>query len=165
MATVVLLDRGVGLFSMLLLPLIFAPFFMGLLRSVPVLRALIVIDIAAAVAMLIGFLVCVYNETLRRLVAPRNSRWERWLQIVRRMLGTLSKYRGNARGLLAATAMSVVANGSVILVMALALVPINPAWVSTKMCLLVPLGQVANSLPLTPGGLGVGEAAFTRYLR
>ena len=31
------------------------------------------------------------------------------------------------------------------------------AW---RMSLLIPLGQVANSLPLTPGGLGVGEAAF-----
>ena len=28
--------------------------------------------------------------------------------------------------------------------------------------MLAPLGLVANSLPVTPGGLGVGEAAFNR---
>jgi uncharacterized protein (TIRG00374 family) len=159
-ATVVLLDRGVGLFSMLLLPLLFAPFFIGLLRTVPVLRDLIAVDAVAAIAMLIGFVSCVYNESLRRIVAPGSSRWERWRAIARRVLNTLSAYRDGTKPLLAALAMSVVANASVILVMALALVPINPAWLSTKMCLLVPIGQVANVLPLTPGGLGVGEAAF-----
>jgi uncharacterized membrane protein YbhN (UPF0104 family) len=29
------------------------------------------------------------------------------------------------------------------------------------MCLVIPMGDVANSLPLTPGGLGVGETAFS----
>jgi uncharacterized membrane protein YbhN (UPF0104 family) len=28
------------------------------------------------------------------------------------------------------------------------------------MILVVPMGELANCLPLTPGGLGVGEAAF-----
>jgi uncharacterized membrane protein YbhN (UPF0104 family) len=28
------------------------------------------------------------------------------------------------------------------------------------MCLVIPIGHIVNSLPLTPGGLGVGETAF-----
>ncbi len=36
----------------------------------------------------------------------------------------------------------------------------NPAGASRLMALLIPLGFAANGLPLTPGGLGVGEAAF-----
>jgi hypothetical protein len=33
------------------------------------------------------------------------------------------------------------------------------------MALLIPLGFVANALPLTPGGLGVGEAAFDQLFQ
>jgi uncharacterized protein (TIRG00374 family) len=159
-AIVVLLDRGVGLFSMLVLPLLVAPFFVALLRDVRVLRDLMIVDAAAAAAMLAGFLLCVYNGWLRGLVATSSPRWERWLKLPKRVLDVLGEYRGGAKALLGALAMSVVANAAVILVMALALLPINPTWLSWKMCLLVPLGQLANSLPLTPGGLGVGEAAF-----
>lgn len=159
-AIVVLLDRGVGLFSMLVLPLLVAPFFLELLRNVRVLRDLMIVDAAAAVAMLAGFLLCVYNGWLRGIVATNSPRWKRWLKIPRRVVDVLGEYRGGAKQLLGALAMSVVANASVILVMALALLPINPTWLSWKMSLLVPLGQLANSLPLTPGGLGVGEAAF-----
>jgi uncharacterized membrane protein YbhN (UPF0104 family) len=31
---------------------------------------------------------------------------------------------------------------------------------SMKMCLVIPLVDLANNLPLTPGGLGVGESAY-----
>ena len=30
------------------------------------------------------------------------------------------------------------------------------------MAVLIPLGHLANTLPITPGGLGVGEAAFNK---
>jgi uncharacterized membrane protein YbhN (UPF0104 family) len=47
-----------------------------------------------------------------------------------------------------------------LIVMVLAVFVLNPAGLDLKMCLIVPLGFVANSLPFTPGGLGVGETAF-----
>jgi hypothetical protein len=37
---------------------------------------------------------------------------------------------------------------------------VNPSGLAMKMCLVIPMGYIANSLPLTPGGLGVGETAF-----
>ena len=157
---VVLLDRGMGLFSMLVLPLLVAPFFADLLRNVRVLRDLVIVDGAAAAAMLAGFVVCVHSEWPRELVNTSSARWEKWLTIPRRVLDVLRDYRGGAKQLAGALTMSVIANASVILVMTLALLPINPTWLSWKMSLLVPLGQLANSFPLTPGGLGVGEAAF-----
>lgn len=159
-ATVVLLDRGVGLFSMLVLPLLFVPFFIVLLRSVTVLRDLMIVDAVAMVTMFVGFVVCVYSEKLRALLTPQSPRWAKWTVVSGRVLNTLQAYRNGTKWLLLAVAISVLANATVILVMALALVPLNPTWLSWKMCLLVPMGQVANSLPLTPGGLGVGEAAL-----
>jgi uncharacterized membrane protein YbhN (UPF0104 family) len=145
---VVLLDRGMGLFSMLVLPLLVAPFFADLLRNVRVLRDLVIVDGAAAAAMLAGFVVCVHSEWPRELVNTSSARWEKWLTIPRRVLDVLRDYRGGAKQLAGALTMSVIANASVILVMTLALLPINPTWLSWKMSLLVPLGQLANSFPL-----------------
>jgi uncharacterized membrane protein YbhN (UPF0104 family) len=48
---------------------------------------------------------------------------------------------------------------------ALAILLLSPGSPSPKMCLVIPVGHVANSLPLTPGGLGVGEAAFNALFR
>jgi uncharacterized membrane protein YbhN (UPF0104 family) len=36
----------------------------------------------------------------------------------------------------------------------------NPQGADLKMLALIPMGYLANSLPVTPGGLGVGEAAL-----
>ncbi len=44
---------------------------------------------------------------------------------------------------------------------AVGLFTVNPAELSTStLCLVAPLGHLINSLPLTPGGIGVGETAF-----
>src|SRR5580658_203538 len=53
-ATVLILDRLVGLFSLILLPLLFAPFFLDLLRSVSVLRRLLYLDALLAALMIVG---------------------------------------------------------------------------------------------------------------
>ena len=37
---------------------------------------------------------------------------------------------------------------------------IDPAGFAWAMSVLIPLGLLANAIPITPGGLGVGEAAF-----
>src|SRR5262245_46233471 len=36
----------------------------------------------------------------------------------------------------------------------------DPAGAAWEMSLLIPLASIANLVPLTPGGLGVGEAVF-----
>jgi uncharacterized membrane protein YbhN (UPF0104 family) len=39
---------------------------------------------------------------------------------------------------------------------------INPGGATWSMSILIPLGFLANILPVTPGGLGIGEAAFNK---
>jgi uncharacterized protein (TIRG00374 family) len=159
-ATVMILDRAVGFFSMLLLPLAFAPFFWNLLGSVRVMRNLLLVDAVAAGAIFLGFLLCLYSTAIRSLIALRFLRWERWTRVAERVLNTLGMYRRHFGILLRALVIAMVANLSVIAIMGLAFVVLNPAWLSARMFLAVPLGEIANCLPLTPGGLGVGEAAF-----
>jgi len=159
-ATVMLLDRGVGLFSILVLPLLFAPFFAVLLRSQPVLRNLLIIDAVTTGAMLLSFLFCVHNGPVRRVLTLAFSRWPSLQSGAERVLDSLGAYREYGDTLLACFVIALVTNFSVIAVMALAFMALNPAWLSTKMLMAVPMGLIANCLPLTPGGLGVGEAAF-----
>jgi uncharacterized protein (TIRG00374 family) len=159
-ATVVLLDRAVGLFSMLLLPLLFAPFFIGLLRTLPVLRHLLAVDAAVTAALLIAFLLCIHSEPIRRFMTLQPLGWESWRRVAERVLNVLGAYKPHGRTLLASLGIALVANLSVIAVMALSFVVLNPAWLSPKMILVIPMGEIANCMPLTPGGLGVGEAAF-----
>jgi uncharacterized protein (TIRG00374 family) len=159
-ATVMILDRAVGFFSMLLLPLMFAPFFWKLLSSVRVMRNLLLVDAVAAGVIFLGFLLCLYSPAIRSCLALEFLEWERWSRVAGRVLTTLVMYRRHFGTLLRALLIAMVANLSVIAIMALAFVVLNPAWVSARMFLAVPLGEIANCLPLTPGGLGVGEAAF-----
>jgi uncharacterized protein (TIRG00374 family) len=163
--TVVLFDRAVGLFSLLVLPLLFAPLFSRLIRAVPTLQILLVTVGAIAACMLASFLLCLFHQALV-------NRFAVWLlgflpgkTVSARVLATIGGYRRSPGSLLVALGASLLANLTLVGVTALAILALNPAWLSTKLCLVVPMGFIANSLPLTPGGLGVGETAFNALFR
>ena len=163
--TIVLFDRAIGMFSLLIMPLLFAPF---LPRSIWESR--VIEDVLAACAivsgcMLLGFVLCIS-------FAGQMDRMARWIlrstriaplpgQMIRAvgMFGRHLDRVGEALGL------SLVANASLVVVMILAVVALNPNGLDWKMSLLIPVGFIANSLPITPGGLGVGEAAFDQLFK
>jgi uncharacterized protein (TIRG00374 family) len=160
--TVVVFDRAVGLFSILLLPLFFVPFYVPLLHSVPVLGALLMTSLALAIGMLLAFLICLFYP----VVATRWTRAvPRFSRIVERIAGTIAAYRHAPGTLLAALALSLLANLTLIAITALAILALYPVSFSMKMALVVPLGDLANNLPITPGGLGVGESAYNALFR
>ena len=159
---ILLLDRAVGLFSLLLIPLLLTPFFLPELRSAPQLRQLIAITAAIAGIALIGFVVCLFSGRLQSALASNQSRPDSIRGRVVRALTSLSAYRHRIGTLLASLLIALVDNSLLIAVAAIALLILDPSVLSSKISLVVPLGTVANSLPLTPGGLGVGEAAFSK---
>jgi len=73
---------------------------------------------------------------------------------------TLHGYRRHRSALVYATLVSLLIHTCSSVVMLLAAEAIDPAHFSWSIALLAPLGFLANALPVTPGGLGVGEAAF-----
>ena len=168
--TVVFFDRIFGLFSVLLLPLLFAPFFSQLIRAVAVLRVLLIASAVLSLCLLGGLFVCLTAwAAVNRVLA-----WGfRFLpvalmpaqKIAERAVKAIGEYRRNPGALAAALGLSMAANLSLIAVTALAIFLLHPASMTMKMCIIVPLGDVANSLPLTPGGLGVGEAAYNALFR
>ena len=163
-ATIVIFDRAVGLFSLLILPLFFAPLFPQLIAGVPLLRLLLISSAAFASAMMAAFLACLLHESVVRRIANRIG-IRPLRELVARVLQTIGSYRRSPVTLLSALGISLLANLSIIAVTALAVLAVNPAGVSARMCLIIPIGHIANSLPLTPGGLGVGETAFDTLFR
>jgi glycosyltransferase 2 family protein len=159
-ATVLILDRVVGLFSLVLLPLLFAPFFPDLLRSVPALRRILVLDSLLAVGMATGSALVMFFPPTRNLISRALNRWQSVQSLAIRVVDALSVQGKDQATLLYAFLLSLLANLALVVVTALALFAVHPASFSTRLVLVAPVGHLVNSLPLTPGGIGVGETAF-----
>jgi len=164
-ATVLILDRLVGIFSLVLLPLLFAPFFLDLLRSVSLLRQLLYIDALLAAFMLVSAGVVMFFAPTRSWVTSLMGRWPGIKNLALRVLDAMAVHGKNRGTLFFAFLLSLLANLVLVVVTALGLYAINPASFSTRLALVAPIGHLVNSLPLTPGGIGIGETAFTALFR
>jgi len=159
-ATVLILDRLVGLFSLVMLPLLFAPFFPDLLRSVTVLRRLLYMDALLAVLMLAGTALVMFYVPTRSWVTWLLDRWPGIKNLALRVLDAMAVHGKARSSLFFALLLSLLANLALIGVTALGLYAVSPGSFSMRLALVAPIGHLVNSLPLTPGGIGVGETAF-----
>lgn len=155
--TILLLDRALGLFALLLLPLLVAPLFPALLASSRVLRILLLsaASIAALMVLVLGF--CLTTRGDRALALTRFLPKPLDTQVIR-MRDTLHGYRMNVGTLFTVVGISLVVQALIVAVTML--IAQATSYADERMLMLIPLGFLANALPLTPGGLGVGEAAF-----
>lgn len=163
--TIILLDRAMGMFALVIWPLIVAPFFPQLVQSSAILRGLLWGAAVAAMAMFVGMLVGLSTHLRNSRLLEQAFRKLPLGAYAEKVFETLHLYRHDKSALLAAVIISLVAHTmtvSVTLLIAQATYRNGFAW---EMSLLVPLGFLANTLPLTPGGLGVGEAAFNKLFR
>jgi uncharacterized protein (TIRG00374 family) len=160
LATIVLLDRLAGMFALFLWPVIAAFFFRDLLAAAPVIRSLILIASLVSLAMAAGMLLVMSN----RFRQDARIAWLLGRLPMRRKLedvfDTLHGYRRHVPALLGAVLVSLVIHTLSVSVTLLAESALDPVHFSWRVALVAPLGFLANLLPLTPGGLGVGEAAF-----
>jgi uncharacterized membrane protein YbhN (UPF0104 family) len=159
---IALLDRAVGLFALFLWPLLAAPFFLDVVSNSPFLRTLLWGAAGAAASVLCGvFVIC--SERLRRwpLVAWVLARTQiNW--VADTILLTFRRYRRHEAALIAAVALSLVAHGLSMVVILSITAAVSPTSWNFSVILLAAFGFLANNLPVTPGGLGVGEAAFAK---
>jgi glycosyltransferase 2 family protein len=159
-AAILLFDRVIGLLSLLFLPLMAAPFFVGLIQSIAVLRYLLLVDVVLALGLMGGLGLIMTSERVRRVLSLESVSWLGERNIVSRMVNTVAAYRNLPGAVLQALGLSLLANCSLIVVTWLAAIALHPHGISGKLFLVAPIGHLVNSLPLTPGGLGVGETAF-----
>ncbi len=160
--TIILLDRAVGLFAMVLWPLLAAPFFPALIASSGVLQFLLWAAAGLVAGLLVGWIVFAYSS----LKDVGLARWAyRTLPLgayLERVVNTVHAYRRDGLTLLAATGIALFAHTLSVAVILLCAQATNPAGAAWEMSMLIPLGFLANTLPTTPGGLGVGEAVFNQ---
>jgi len=158
-AAILGLDRIIGLLTLLATPLLALPVAWDLIRGSPALMSVVAFAALVVTTLVIG-LACV--------IGPAAGPWApvRWFasrlpyQVhVQRLVGAVRGYRDRPGALARATLASFLTH--VLSAVAVALMYLRSAEGPAAVVGMVTLfGFVANSLPITPGGLGVGEAAF-----
>jgi uncharacterized membrane protein YbhN (UPF0104 family) len=132
---------------------------------VPALQKLLWALGLSAFGALTVFLVMLFHKSVRKRVSSRLLRRLTTNGVVRQILGTIGTYRQNSRVLFAALGASLLANLLLVFVTMLGVFVVAPSNWTPRMCLVIPIGHIVNSVPLTPGGLGVGEAAFNALFK
>jgi uncharacterized protein (TIRG00374 family) len=158
--TVVLLDRAIGLFSLLLLPFIFVLMFAQTFQGEAVLRSILLTTGLIALGVVAGFLACLFSDSFMNYFHSGALNLVTGNPIVRQVLGAIANYRKNSSVLIAALGVSVLANLLLVFVTMLGALAVAQSSWTARMFVVIPIGHIVNSLPLTPGGLGVGETAF-----
>lgn len=161
-ATVLLVDRVVALFSLLCVLLALALLEARFVAGTPLVRVLVLSGAGLALA-LVAAAACALSRRVRRL------RLYGWLlrrlplsTYARRVLDALHGFRGHLRAVGAAVAISMVGHSMLLAIFATSGALLFEGAPAARISLLALLGLFANALPITPGGLGVGEAAFDR---
>jgi uncharacterized protein (TIRG00374 family) len=160
LAVVVFVDRVTGLLGLIITVMILALINVPLVSGYPLIRWLLG-TLAAVLAVVAVFALLFYAGVFRRSVIFRYIREKLPLQhYVDRTAGAVNAFRFHKLALLLAVVISVLGNGAMVLMFLLAGTVFMPDAAGATVCFLAVLGMFANALPLTPGGLGVGEAAF-----
>jgi uncharacterized membrane protein YbhN (UPF0104 family) len=159
-------DRLVGLLALLSIALVFTGLNWHWMRQVPVLATLgasLFLAFAGAIA---GACAVLFASRLARPLEERLSHWPRLALLVGHAHNLVLLVRAHPWQLLAAFAVSLVIHACVVT----AIVAIGSAarigqLTPADYLFAVPLTLVANAIPLTPNGIGVGEAAFDQICR
>src|SRR5215471_16107779 len=164
-ATLIFVDRAVALFCMLSLVVALAMLDGRLVWDYPLIGSLV----ATAGAIALGLLALGAGVCSTRL---RESRFYGYLmerapmrQYLARAADALYVFRKNKAALARAAALSVGGHLALLVLTSAAARVFMPNAPPLIVGLLTLLGMLANALPITPGGLGVGEAAFEGLFR
>ena len=159
-------DRLLGLLALLSIALGFAAFNWHWMRHIPALAALglALFAIAGGAIVAASAIYCVSRSALP--VEERLSHRRRWAGHLGRVRDLVVLIRTRPWHLLAAFALSLVIHVCVVAgVVAIAAAAGIGELTAADYTFAVPLTLVANALPLTPNGIGIGEAAFDQICR
>jgi glycosyltransferase 2 family protein len=165
-AVSVLADRLSILFAVLFTLLVFSLVYWHRMQQVPALAALATSIIAVAAACIIGICVLFAAPGLIRSLEVALSRWPFVANLLAQTRQIIVMLRTSPPSLLAAFALALVTQIlTVFAVLALAEALKIGILSAVDYMFAVPLTLIVNALPLTPSGIGVGEAAFDQICR
>jgi uncharacterized protein (TIRG00374 family) len=158
--TILLLDRFIGLFSLLTIPILLAPFFIELIISNKPLQYLLLGSTGAAITIIIISLVGIRCNLETNQLLQRIGQTPRFGNLIFRTVHTVHYYRNRIGIILRALLITYLLQLTMVGVSLCVAQSITQTGADINMLLMVPMGYLANALPITPGGLGIGEAAM-----
>lgn len=158
--TILLLDRFLGLYSLLTLPLLVAPFFTDLVAQQNALQVLLLMSGILAIGIAVFVIVVAQFDLSDNALLLWAEQKLPMGTLFKRMVITVHEYRQHLPAFLKALVYSYISQTLMVLVALAVAQATLSTGADSRMLLLVPMGYLANSLPFTPGGLGVGEAAL-----
>jgi glycosyltransferase 2 family protein len=165
-AVSLLADRLLSVLAALFIPLAFSVLYWHRMQQVPALAALGTSIIAATATCTVGAGMLFAVPDLTRPLEARLLRWPRVARLVSELREMVLMLRTSPLALLAAFGLALATQ----ILAALAVCVVAQAMKigalsAADYMFAVPLTLVANALPLTPSGIGVGEAAFDQICR
>ena len=158
-ATSILVDRVVGLIGLLLLGAVMGILNPGEILRTPATRSLGMLTAGGA----FGGLACLYIAVR---AGSRLSGWSMLPGVVRSVFRALHEYRQASMVIPVALLLSVLNQGLTCAMYYLALRATGVTDMPMdKFFLVVPLGLVTSAVPISPAGVGVGQAAFFALFR
>jgi glycosyltransferase 2 family protein len=165
-ASSIVVDRLLGLFSAFLIALLYVIFNWSWMKDIPALFTLalsVVLGFSGMIAVAGALLIA---PALMLRLGNMLSRWPRITSLVKWAHRTVQSMIRNPMSLLAALALALLSQAVTVVAVlvvgvALGADTLRPA----DYMLAVPVTLVANTLPITPNGLGIGEAAFDQICR
>ncbi|MCC7162184.1 MAG: flippase-like domain-containing protein [Anaerolineae bacterium] len=159
--TVILLDRVVGLLALLLVPLIVLLLLPGLAGSFQFVQEIALGAAGISVLVITGLVLgAKLFPRIDRISFPAFERL-RLKELLSRFDALFRTYGDRPGMFLTAIAVALVSHGFTIFAMLMITLTIVPEPLNPSIFVLMPVGFLANAVPITPGGLGVGEVAFT----
>jgi len=160
LAAILVFDRIVGLVAMLLVPLVAALAFPEVARVHP--QIVGILWWAAGLAGLAGVIAVVLWGPVGRAWLVRALGWLPLGDVLTRAGVALRAYRRAPGAVVTALLLSAGATTLGLVTMLILARAMGATGSLQMMVLLLPIGLLVNTIPITPGGLGVGEVAMDR---
>jgi uncharacterized membrane protein YbhN (UPF0104 family) len=165
-AASILADRLFTLLAVLFISLVFSLLYWRYMKQVPALAALGTSIIAVAAGCIIGVCALFAAPDLMRPLEVALLRWPLVANLLVQMRQIILTLRRSPLSLLAAFALALVTQIlTIFAVLAVAEAVKIGVLSAADYMFAVPLTLIVNALPLTPSGIGVGEAAFDQICR
>jgi len=164
-ATVLAVDRFVALFSMLSIVLLLAVTDLVLVREHAVVQSIVWAAAVGWAGLLVGAVIASSPRLWRAAVVRRVIERLPLSSYVTRGLEASHRFRSHGRAVGGAFLVSVLGHTTLLCLFIVAGGVLLPDVPPARVCLLSLLGLLVNALPITPGGIGVGETAFDELFR
>jgi len=165
-AVSIIIDRGFGLFALIIIATVLTAAKWDRVNRVPELELLLLSLLACMAAGLSAVVILLAAPSLLSRISAKLRPHPRAARVLNQAVGVLLALGRKPAVLGAALALSILVMGVTVLslvVIAQALHVGNATGLDVSVA--APLAMLANILPFTPGGLGIGEAAFDQVCR